>query len=60
MRTDPVTLEIMRSYYNAIASGMGHIIERTSMTTFVKESADFATALAAPSGQFYVYPQSVG
>ncbi|RXZ81908.1 hydantoinase B/oxoprolinase family protein [Paenibacillaceae bacterium] len=60
MRTDPVTLEIMRSYYNAIASGMGHIIERTSMTTFVKESADFATALAAPSGEFFVYPQSVG
>jgi N-methylhydantoinase B len=50
----------MRSYFNAIASGMGHIIERTSMTTFVKESADFATALAAPSGQFFVYPQSVG
>lgn len=60
MRTDPVTLEIMRSYFNAIASGMGHIIERTSMTTFVKESADFATALAAPSGQFFVYPQSIG
>jgi len=60
MRNDPVTLEIMRSYFNAIASGMGHIIERTSMTTFVKESADFATALAAPSGQFFVYPQSVG
>ncbi|GIO38659.1 hydantoinase B/oxoprolinase [Paenibacillus antibioticophila] len=60
MKTDPVTLEIMRSYFNAIASGMGHIIERTSMTTFVKESADFATALAAPSGQFYVYPQSIG
>jgi N-methylhydantoinase B len=60
MRTDPVTLEIMRSYFNAIASGMGHIIERTSMTTFVKESADFATALAAPSGEFFVYPQSIG
>ena len=60
MKTDPVTLEIMRSYFNAIASGMGHIIERTSMTTFVKESADFATALAAPSGEFFVYPQSIG
>ncbi|MDO3408203.1 hydantoinase B/oxoprolinase family protein [Saccharibacillus sp. CPCC 101409] len=60
MRTDPATLEIMRSYYNAIASGMGHIIERTSFTTFVKESADFATALAAPSGEFYVYPKTVG
>ncbi|AET61446.1 hypothetical protein HPL003_23640 [Paenibacillus terrae HPL-003] len=60
MKTDPATLEIMRSYYNAIAAGMGHIIERTSFTTFVKESADFATALATPSGEFFVYPKTVG
>lgn len=60
MKTDPATLEIMRSYYNAIAAGMGHVIERTSFTTFVKESADFATALATPSGEFFVYPKTVG
>jgi N-methylhydantoinase B len=50
----------MRSYFNAIAGGMGHVIERTSFTTFVKESADFATALAVPSGEFFVYPRTVG
>jgi N-methylhydantoinase B len=60
MLTDPATLEIMRSYFNAIAGGMGHVIERTSFSTFVKESADFATALATPSGEFFVYPQTVG
>ncbi|WP_102348390.1 hydantoinase B/oxoprolinase family protein [Bacillus sp. Marseille-P3661] len=60
MRTDPAQLEIIRSYFNAIASGMGHVIERTSFTTFVKESADFATALATPEGEFYVYPKTVG
>ncbi|MFS0655361.1 hydantoinase B/oxoprolinase family protein [Bacillus sp. 179-C3.3 HS] len=60
MRTDPAKLEMIRSYFNAIASGMGHVIERTSFTTFVKESADFATALATPSGDFFVYPKSVG
>ncbi|TDQ42927.1 hydantoinase B/oxoprolinase family protein [Aureibacillus halotolerans] len=60
MRTDPATLEILRSYFNSIASGMGHVIERTSFTTFVKESADFATALATPKGEFYVYPKTVG
>jgi len=60
MRTDPAQLEIIRSYFNAIASGMGHVIERTSFTTFVKESADFATALATPDGEFYVYPKTVG
>lgn len=52
MRTDPARLEMMRSYFNAIAAGMGHVIERTSFTTFVKESADFATALATPEGEF--------
>lgn len=60
MRTDPARLEMMRSYFNAIASGMGHVIERTSFTTFVKESADFATALATPEGEFFVYPKTVG
>ncbi|WP_226566560.1 hydantoinase B/oxoprolinase family protein [Bacillus stratosphericus] len=60
MKTDPAKLEMMRSYFNAIASGMGHIIERTSFTTFVKESADFGTALATPSGDFFVYPKTVG
>ncbi|MDD3893419.1 MAG: hydantoinase B/oxoprolinase family protein [Syntrophomonadaceae bacterium] len=60
MRTDPATLEIMHSYFNSIASGMGHVIERTSYTTFVRESADFATALATPSGEFFVYPRTVG
>ncbi|MGN8646504.1 hydantoinase B/oxoprolinase family protein [Gracilibacillus sp. HCP3S3_G5_1] len=60
MRTDPANLEIMRSYFHSIASSMGHVIERTSYTTFVKESADFATALASPEGDFYVYPRSIG
>lgn len=60
MRTNPAQLEIMRSYFNAIASGMGHVIERTSFTTFVKESADFASALATPEGEFYAYPKTVG
>ncbi|MFN2746567.1 MULTISPECIES: hydantoinase B/oxoprolinase family protein [unclassified Bacillus (in: firmicutes)] len=60
MRTDPARLEMMRSYFNAIAAGMGHVIERTSFTTFVKESADFAAALATPDGEFYVYPKTVG
>lgn len=60
MRTDPARLEMMRSYFNAIAAGMGHVIERTSFTTFVKESADFATALATPEGEFFVYPKTVG
>lgn len=60
MRTDPVTLEIMRNYYISIANGMAGVIERTSYTTFIKESADFGAALIAPTGEFFVYPRNVG
>lgn len=60
MRTDPVTLEIMRNYYSAIANGMASVIERTSYTTFIKESADFGAALIAPTGEFFIYPRNVG
>src|SRR5699024_5562989 len=60
MYNDPATLEIIRSNFNSIAESMGHVIERTSFTTFVKESADYATALATPEGDFFVYPRSAG
>lgn len=60
MRTDPVTLEIMRNYYSSIANGMASVIERTSYTTFIKESADFGAALIAPTGEFFIYPRNVG
>ena len=38
-----MTLEILKSYFVAIAEGMGYTLERTSHTTFIKESADFVT-----------------
>ncbi len=60
MRSDPVTLEIMRNYYSSIANGMASVVERTSYTTFIKETADFGTALIAPTGEFFVYPRNVG
>lgn len=60
MRTDKVTLEVLKSYFVAIADGMGHTLERTSHTTFVKETADFVTALATPAGEFFAYPRSIG
>jgi N-methylhydantoinase B len=35
-------------------------LERTAYTTFIKESADFATGLATPSGEFFAYPRDLG
>jgi N-methylhydantoinase B len=59
-RTDKVTLEILKSYFVAIAEGMGYTLERTSHTTFIKESADFVTAVATPRGEFFAYPRTIG
>lgn len=60
IRTDKVTLEILKSYFVAIAEGMGYTLERTSHTTFIKESADFGTAIATPRGEFFAYPRAIG
>jgi N-methylhydantoinase B len=59
-RTDKVTLEILKSYFVAIAESMGYTLERTSHTTFIKESADFVTAVATPEGEFFAYPRTIG
>lgn len=58
--TDKVTLEILKSFMAAIAEGMGYTLERTSHTTFIKESADFGTAIATPRGEFFAYPRAIG
>jgi N-methylhydantoinase B len=60
MKTDLVNLEILKSYFVAIAEGMGYTLERTSHTTFIKESADFVTAVATPDGEFFAYPRTIG
>jgi N-methylhydantoinase B len=60
VRTDKVTLEILKSFFVAVAEGMGHTLERTSHTTFIKETADFVTAVATPQGEFFSYPRTIG
>jgi N-methylhydantoinase B len=59
-KTDKVTLEILKNYFVAIAEGMGYTLERTSHTTFIKESADFTTGIATPEGEFFAYPRTIG
>ncbi|MFD0898549.1 hydantoinase B/oxoprolinase family protein [Loigolactobacillus binensis] len=57
---DAAQLEILRNYFNSAVTNMGNVIERTAFSTYVRESADFATALASPTGEFYSYPTTVG
>ncbi|MEN1968891.1 hydantoinase B/oxoprolinase family protein [Lentibacillus sp. N15] len=60
IKTDKITLEILKNYFVAIAEGMGYTLERTSHTTFIKESADFTTGIATQEGEFFAYPRNVG
>ena len=49
---DPVTLEILGHQFRAAAEEMGIALSRTARTTYVREAADFGTALATPAGKF--------
>jgi N-methylhydantoinase B len=60
MKLDPVTLEIMATKVAAVAEEMGYTLQRTGRTLYVKETADFGTALAARNGKFFSYPNAIG
>jgi N-methylhydantoinase B len=60
IRTDVIELEIFAKIFSAIAEQMAITVAKTSHTTFVRETQDFATALATVGGYFYAYPRSLG
>jgi N-methylhydantoinase B len=60
MRLDPVTLEILGNKVAAVTEEMCFTLQRTGRTLYVKETADFACALADPNGVFFAYPRSIG
>ena len=55
MKLDPVDVEILRNKLTAIAEEMGITLQRTGRTLYVKETADFGTALANPAGKFFAF-----
>jgi N-methylhydantoinase B len=57
---DPVTLEVLRTHYQAIVEDMARVMERTAYTTFVKETADFSTGLVSTGGEYVAYPWRLG
>ena len=57
---DPVTLEILGHQFRATAEEMAIALSRTARTTYVREAADFGTALATPAGKFFGYPAALG
>jgi N-methylhydantoinase B len=60
MRLDPVLLEILHSKVQATAEEMGTTLQRTARTLFVKEAADFATALVGLDGKLFAHPRTNG
>ncbi|MEO1103096.1 MAG: hydantoinase B/oxoprolinase family protein [Pseudomonadota bacterium] len=57
---DAVTLEIIGQQVRAVTEEMGLVLSRTARTTYVREAADFGTALATPAGKFFAYPAALG
>lgn len=60
MKLDPITLEVLNNRVAAIAEEMCVTLQRTGRTLYVKETADFACALAGQDGRFFAYPRSIG
>jgi len=60
MKLDPVTLAILGNKLAAISEEMCLTLQRTGRTLYVKETADFACALAGLDGRFFAYPRSIG
>lgn len=57
---DPILLEILGNKLRAATEEMGHALQRTGRTLYVKETADFGTALADLDGHFFAYPRAIG
>ncbi|MEM8550952.1 MAG: hydantoinase B/oxoprolinase family protein [Pseudomonadota bacterium] len=57
---DPILLEIIGQKVRAVTEEMGIALSRTARTTYVREAADFGTALATPEGKFFAYPAALG
>ena len=60
MTLDPITLEILGTKVTAVAEEMGLTLQRTGRTLYVKETADFGTALVALDGKIFAYPRAIG
>jgi N-methylhydantoinase B len=59
-RQDVVGVEIFANLFKAIVDEMAWIVLRSSHTTFVKETQDFAVALVSREGEMFAYPYGSG
>ena len=58
--TDAVTTEVFANLFKAIVDEMAWVVLRSSHTTFVKETQDFAVALVTEEGETFASPYGSG
>ena len=58
--TDAVTTEVFANLFKAIVDEMAWVVLRSSHTTFVKETQDFAVALVTEAGETFASPYGSG
>ena len=58
MELDTVSLEVMSRKLAAITDEIYFAVQRAARSSYVKEAADFATALLDPGGDVFAYPPS--
>jgi N-methylhydantoinase B len=56
MAMDPINLELFYHKLKAITEEMGIALSRTALSSYVKETQDFGTALCNRSGKFFACP----
>ncbi|WP_426958379.1 hydantoinase B/oxoprolinase family protein [Muricoccus radiodurans] len=60
MRTDPVTLQVLRNHLRAAAESMATTLYRTAHSTFVKETEDFTIQVLDAHGKTCAVPIDIG
>ena len=60
MRTDPVTLQVLRNHCRAAAESMATTLYRTAHSTFVKETEDFTIQILDVHGKTCAVPLDLG
>ncbi len=59
MTVDPITLEVARNRFAAIADEMGVVLRRTSLSPNIKERADCSAAVFAPDGEMLAQAEHI-
>jgi N-methylhydantoinase B len=60
VRQDAISVEVFANLFKAIVDEMAWIVLRSSHTTFVKETQDFAVSLVTLDGEIFAYPYGSG